>query len=104
MIKPDAAGSVSTAEPQAATQPTEEEQDYKYYTIESLLNLSSSKDNSNSIQYESLNVVSDNGDSIYSPVLEELFQGGQMYVSEDKIRDIVNEELDKRLGMLQEDE
>ena len=96
MIEPEAAGSVSTADPQAAAQT--EKQDYKISTTDSLLNLSSPKDNNNSIQYESINVVSDDGDSIYSPPLEELFQDGQIYVSKDKIRNIVNEELDRRLG------
>jgi hypothetical protein len=47
------------------------------------------------------NVVAEDGDSIYSPPLEEL-KGGQIYVSEDKISDIVNEDLDKRLGVFQE--
>lgn len=98
----EVAGSVSMADPQAATQT--EKQDYKISITDSLLNLSSPKDNNNSIQYESINVVSKDGDSIYSPPLEELFQDGQIYVSKDKIRDIVNEEIDKKLGMLQEDE
>ena len=48
-------------------------------------------------KYEDLNFVSNNGDSIYNLPIEEL-QGGQTYVSEAKIRDIVKEELDKRLG------
>ena len=59
------------------------------------------KVNSNTKGYELFNVVADDGDSIYSPDFEEidgLPLGGQMYISENKIRDIVNEELDKRLG------
>ena len=44
MIKPEAAGSVSTAEPQAAQ--TTEKKDYKDCTTDSLLNLSSITDNS----------------------------------------------------------
>jgi hypothetical protein len=55
--------------------------------------------------YELFNVVSETGDSIYFPSpTGKLLGGGQVYVSIDKIRDIVNEELEKRLGMLQEDE
>ena len=54
--------------------------------------------------YEVFNVVSETGDSIYfPPPMAELVGGGQVYVSKDEIRDIVNEELDKRLGMLQDE-
>ena len=48
-------------------------------------------------KYEDLNFVSNDGDSIYALPIEQL-QGEQVYVFEDKIRDIVNEELDKRFG------
>ena len=54
-------------------------------------------------KYEELNIRSENGESIYSPPIDEL-KGGQVYVSEDKIRNIVNKVLDKRLGVFQEDE
>lgn len=53
--------------------------------------------NNNKRKYENLNFVSYYGDSIYALPIEQL-QGGQVYVSEDKIRDIVKEELKKRLG------
>jgi hypothetical protein len=53
--------------------------------------------NNKKIKYEDWNIVSNDGDSIYALPIEQL-EGGQIYVSEDKIRDIVNEELDKRLG------
>jgi hypothetical protein len=48
-------------------------------------------------KHEDLNFVSNNRDSIYALPIEQL-QGEQIYVSEDKIRDIVNDELNKRLG------
>ena len=48
-------------------------------------------------KYEDLNFVSNDGDSIYALPIEQL-QGRQVYISEDTIRDIVKEELDKRLG------
>ena len=48
-------------------------------------------------KYEDLNFVSNDGDSIYALPIEQL-QGEQVYVFEDKIRDIVNEELNKRFG------
>lgn len=54
--------------------------------------------------YEAFNVVAEDGNSIYYPPLGQELKGGQIYVSEDKIRDIVNKVLDKRLGVLQEDE
>ena len=53
--------------------------------------------NNKKIKYEDLNFVSNDTDSIYALPIEQL-RGGQIYVSEDKIRDIVKEELDKRLG------
>lgn len=53
--------------------------------------------NNKKIKYEDLNIFSNDVDSIYTLPIEQL-QGGQTYVSEAKIRDIVKEELDKRLG------
>ena len=53
--------------------------------------------NNKKIKYEDLNFVLNDGDSIYALPIEQL-QGGQIYVSEDTIRDIVKEELDKRFG------
>ena len=83
-----------------------------------LINKSFSHDTNNSIiyktrpkNYELYNIVSETRDSVYSPEYEEFstlldddLGEGQVYVSEDKIRDIVKEELDKRLGILQENE
>ena len=62
----------------------------------------SNYDNKNK-KYEVENHISDNQDSIYALPIDEV-KGGQVYVSEDKIRDIVKEELNKRLGVHQEDE
>ena len=53
--------------------------------------------NNKNKKYEVRNHVSDNGDSISAVPIKEL-PGGQIYVSENKIRDIVKEELDRRLG------
>lgn len=54
--------------------------------------------------YETFNVVTDDGDSIYSPPFEELATcEGQVFFSEDKIAEIVHKELDKRLGVLQQE-
>ena len=53
--------------------------------------------NNKKIKYEDLNFVSNDGDSIYALPIEQL-QGEQVYVFEDKIIDIVNEELNKRFG------
>ena len=52
---------------------------------------------SNVFNYEHANCITETGDSIYSPEFEER-QGGQIFVNESKIRDIVKEELDKRFG------
>jgi hypothetical protein len=49
--------------------------------------------------YEVTNHIPDSADSIYSPEFEDRL-GGQVFVSEDKIRDIVNEELEKRFDPL----
>lgn len=51
----------------------------------------------NKRKFEYANCVSENGDSIYSPEFEER-NGGQVFVNESKIRDIVKDELDKRFG------
>ena len=59
--------------------------------------------NNKNKKYEVENHISDNQDSIYALPIDEV-KGGQVYVSEDKIRDIVKEELDKRLGVSHEDE
>lgn len=54
-------------------------------------------------EYESFNIVSENGDSIYS--IPTSYDGtvekrsGQVYALISEIRKIVNEELDKRLGL-----
>lgn len=54
--------------------------------------------------YELYNVVSETGDSIYAPQYEELkleddYKGGQIFVSESAIKEIVNRIIDqKRLG------
>lgn len=47
--------------------------------------------------YEKVNYVSENGDSIYAAPTEES-RGGQAYYSLNVIREIVKEELDRRLG------
>ena len=47
--------------------------------------------------YEKVNYVSDNGDSIYAAPIEDL-PGGQEYYSLNVIREIIKEELDKRFG------
>jgi protoporphyrinogen oxidase len=48
--------------------------------------------------YEKMNVVSSDGDSIYELPIEQVKAEGQIYVSEEKIRDIVKEELKKLFG------
>lgn len=57
----------------------------------------SSTHNNKNKKYEVFNHKSDNGDSIYALPIDQV-KGGQIYVSEDKIRDIVKEELEKRFG------
>jgi hypothetical protein len=52
-------------------------------------------------KYESINIVSETGDSIYSPQYEEfttLDDGGQAYYSETVIEEIVKRRIDQRLG------
>ena len=47
-------------------------------------------------KYESFTVVSETGDSIYFPQYEVIkLDGGQKYVAEDKIREIIQDELAK---------
>ncbi len=48
-------------------------------------------------EYEKINIVSENGDSIYSVLFEEQI-GGQIFVAESKIEEIVNRIIDQRLG------
>jgi hypothetical protein len=52
------------------------------------------------IEYELFNIVSENGDSIYSLPTDKIMEvgSGQVYISLSEIKKIVNEELDKRLG------
>ena len=44
-----------------------------------------------------INIVSENGDSIYGAHFEEQI-GGQIFVAESKIEEIVNRIIDQRLG------
>ena len=76
--------------------------DSNFPSLDELLNITRLH-NVSDTKYEEINIRSENGESIYSPPIDEL-KDGQIYVLEDKIRDIVNEVLDKRLGVLQEDE
>ena len=48
-------------------------------------------------EYEKINIVSENGDSIYGVHFEEQI-GGQIFVAESKIEEIVNRIIDQRLG------
>ena len=50
-------------------------------------------------KYELINVVSETGDSIYSPPFEELPRG-QIFYSESIIREIVRQELATAIGIL----
>jgi hypothetical protein len=73
------------------------------YTKKKLLSFPTKVNNNNNKikiptkNYELYNIVSENGDSIYSPQYEEVIKldGGQMYIAEDKIREIVKDELAK---------
>ena len=47
--------------------------------------------------YEKVNYVSNNGDSIYAAPIEDL-PGGQAYYSLNIIREIIKEEFDRRFG------
>lgn len=76
---------------------------YNINTHNKLINKSFPITTTNKIRpknYELFNVVSENGDSIYSLPFEELptveERGGQVYISLSEIRKIVNEELDKK--------
>jgi hypothetical protein len=51
----------------------------------------------NNKKYEVANFIPNDGDSIYPVPIEEL-PGGQIYYSLDIIKEIINEELDKRFG------
>ncbi len=54
--------------------------------------------------YKTFNIVTDDNESIYSQPFEELATcEGQVFFSEDKIAEIVHKELDKRLGVLQQE-
>lgn len=53
--------------------------------------------NNNKKKYEVINHISDNGDFIYAAPIEEI-PDGQTYYSLEAIRDIINEELDRRFG------
>lgn len=60
----------------------------------------------NTKAYETFNILADDGDSIHTPFSEEglaIVEKGQVFVSEDKIEEIVQRELDKRLGVLQQE-
>lgn len=48
-------------------------------------------------EYEKINIVSENEDSIYGVHFEEQI-GGQIFVAESKIEEIVNRIIDQRLG------
>jgi hypothetical protein len=48
-------------------------------------------------EYEKINILSENGDSIYSVLFEEQI-GGQIFVAESKIEEMVNKIIDQRLG------
>ena len=56
-----------------------------------------SSDNIKNKKYEVANHISDSGDSIYAAPIEE-FRGGQTYYSLDVMNEIVEKELDRRLG------
>jgi hypothetical protein len=58
----------------------------------------------NKKEFETLNVVSEIGDSIYSSTFEELpiEEKGQIFISEDKIDEIIQEKYDKRIGVLKQ--
>ena len=52
----------------------------------------------NNKDYEKINYVSNNGDSIYAAPIEDL-PGGQAFYSLNVIREIIKEELDRRWGL-----
>ena len=55
---------------------------------------------SKSTGYETCNVVADNGDSIYAADSKRLTtsEGGQNYISQDEIKDFVNQLIEHRSG------
>ena len=59
--------------------------------------------NNDSKKYELINIVSETGDSIYSPQYEEYstMEKGQVFVAESRIEEIVNRIIDQRLGISQ---
>jgi hypothetical protein len=59
------------------------------------------KVNNDTKGYETFNVVADDGDSIYTADNKELAtrEGGRVFISEDKIIDIVNKIIDSKLGL-----
>ncbi len=69
-------------------------------TSNNLLKLPKKITNKNRKKYESFNVVSETGDSIYSPQYEEFatLDGGQVFVLEIAIEELVNRIIDQRLG------
>ena len=69
-------------------------------TSNNLLKFPKKITNKNRKKYELFNAVSETGDSIYSPQYEEVIKldGGLMYVAEDKIREIVKDELTKHFN------
>lgn len=50
--------------------------------------------------FESFNILSENGDSIYSPLFEQstIEEKGQIFISKDIIVDLINIEVEKRVG------
>ncbi len=59
---------------------------------------------SKSNRYKTFNVVTDDNDSIYPLSFEELATcEGQVFFSEDKIEEIVQRKLGKRLGTIQQE-
>ena len=72
--------------------------------ISNNLKLPNKISNKNSKKFEPFNVVSETGDSIYSPQYEEfttLYNNGykcQIFISESAIEEIVNRIIDQRLG------
>ena len=72
------------------------------YINDKVLNVTEKVNHNNTKKYESFNVSSETGDSIYSPVFEEITavtkEKGQVFISIDKLNEMVQRELDKRFG------